>query len=432
MPALSQPWSSRPGPPITPASALRRLADRPTLLALLGCGLGPSYVAWGESVEPVVVQAADLAGFFDGLSVDMPDSAVPVDADVDADRPGWSGFTGGHIVQCDYEAPATPPRAWRVDGYAAWTADGACTLHARGDALLARMAEDLTAVERPCSVAADRAALEPAWHADGHVERVTRIRSLIADGDIYQANLTLPFTAAISGAHADLAVFLALTDASPAPFSAFLRAPGRSTVVSHSPECFLASAGERMVSKPIKGTRRRIAGQDERTRAELSESAKDRAELAMIVDLVRHDLGRVAATGSVRVESAASVLDLPTLHHLEATISARLRPGSTLGEAIAAAFPPGSVTGAPKIRAMQIIQNCEVGARGAYCGAFGWYARGIGCRLAVAIRTLTIAGGVATLHAGSGIVADSDPVQEWLETCAKAEAMAAAVGARLP
>ncbi len=257
------------------------------------------------------------------------------------------------------------------------------------------------------------------------------MQAYIAAGDIYQANLTVPFRATLqAGAHRDLALFLALAAASPAPFAAFFRGAGGRSVVSHSPECFLALRGGALASAPIKGTRRRVAGAEAATRAALLGADKDRAELAMIVDLVRNDLGRVAAPGSVRVASPARVLDLPYVHHLVARITARLAPGLGAGDAIRAAFPAGSITGAPKLRAMQIIAELEAGPRGPYCGAFGWLGGG-DAELAVAIRTLVVDGDGVRLDAGGGIVADSVPAAEWDEVHAKAAAMAAALGAAL-
>jgi anthranilate/para-aminobenzoate synthase component I len=222
-------------------------------------------------------------------------------------------------------------------------------------------------------------------------------------------------------------LFLRLLDASPAPFSALLRDRQRS-VISHSPELFLALGGRTLVSEPIKGTRRR-GGDEARARADLLSSPKDRAELAMIVDLVRNDLGRVAEPGSVQVVEAARVMDLPYAHHLVARIRARLRAGLGLGEALGAAFPAGSITGAPKVRAMQIIDQLEAGPRGPYCGAFGWIDRSGDAQLAVAIRTLVLEGDQVRLDAGGGIVADSDPEAEWQEVRTKAAGMAAALGA---
>jgi anthranilate/para-aminobenzoate synthase component I len=178
---------------------------------------------------------------------------------------------------------------------------------------------------------------------------------------------------------------------------------------------------------PIKGTRRREAGHEAAVRAELASAPKDAAELAMIVDLVRNDLGRVAQPGSVRVADAGHLIDLPYVHHRAARVEATLRDGLTLADAVLAAFPAGSITGAPKLRAMQILAELEGTPRGAYCGAFGWLGAH-GGDLAVAIRTASISGDDLTFHAGGGIVWDSDPASEWDEVQAKVSGFARAMG----
>ena len=267
---------------------------------------------------------------------------------------------------------------------------------------------------------------QSAWDAAVHAAKVEDIRRRIARGDCYQVNLAVPFTARLADGD-DLAVFLALLRTSPGPFAGFIRRPGRPTVVSQSPENFLAWDAGRITSSPIKGTRRRILGREDTTRAELLASAKDRAELAMIVDLVRNDLGRLALPGSVQVDAPARLLDLPYVHHLVADISARERPGTTLEDRLTAAFPAGSITGAPKKMAISIIRELEGRPRGAYCGAFGWSNATAG-QLAVAIRTAEIHGDRITLWAGSGITADSDGPAEWDEVQAKAAGFAAMFG----
>jgi para-aminobenzoate synthetase component 1 len=406
------PWLTTDGPAIAPADALRRLADEPVLLCLHGGGQGWTHVAWGMAEEPVRA--------FADLRVPIADAAAPA-------GDGWSAAPSGWIVQLDYEFPATPGRRWRLDALASWDAAGRCRLRARDQAGLAALRAGLARAPATIDPLRLAAPLVPAWDAAGHAVRVARIRALIAAGDIYQANLTLPVRSRLApGRQRDLALFLALSAVSPAPYGAFLRSGGR-TVVSHSPEAFLSCAGGALASEPIKGTRRRVPGAEAATCAELLASAKDRAELAMIVDLVRNDLGRVARAGSVRVAEAARVMDLPYVHHLVARVEARLRPGLTAADALAAAFPAGSITGAPKLRAMQVIHDSESGPRGAYCGAFGWLGDDGGAELAVAIRTLAVAGDDVRLDAGGGIVADSDPAAELAETELKAAGWLAAL-----
>ncbi len=414
---------TQPGPALPLSDALLRLADQPHLAVLHAGGLGWSYATWGSAPQAIADHHALARWVGAGAGVasteDAPDEA-------------WAaGFPGGAFVQLDYEFPAVPGWAWPAPAFAAWDPQGRCTLHAADEAGFAHLRAGLARAPTPLALPRLATPLLPAWETAGHRERVARIRTYIAAGDIYQANLTVPFRATLqAGAHRDLALFLALAAASPAPFAAFFRGAAGRSVVSHSPECFLAARGGALASAPIKGTRRRVAGAETATRAALLGADKDRAELAMIVDLVRNDLGRVALPGSVRVATAARVLDLPYVHHLVARIAARLAPGRGAADAIAAAFPAGSITGAPKLRAMQIIAELEAGPRGPYCGAFGWLGGG-DAALAVAIRTLVIDGDAVRLDAGGGIVADSAADAEWDEVHAKAAAMAAALGSAL-
>lgn len=205
---------------------------------------------------------------------------------------------------------------------------------------------------------------------------------------------------------------------------------GGREIISHSPELFLNQRGRQVVSEPIKGTRRRVPGHEAAVRTELLQAGKDNAELAMIVDLVRNDLGRIATPGTVHVRDRLAVMDLPYVHHLYAAVTAELLPGHNLPDLLAAAFPAGSITGAPKIKAMEILQELEVAERGPYCGSIGWWGSDA-CCLSVAIRTMVVEQGTVRFDAGGGIVADSDPAAEWQEVLAKAGPMAAACGARL-
>ena len=271
--------------------------------------------------------------------------------------------------------------------------------------------------------------LIPAWDAAAHVKKVERVRAWIAAGDCYQANLAVPFHARLRpGRNRDVAAFRQLMTVSPAPFAGFFRSFGRPSVISHSPECFLSQRDRKIVSVPIKGTRRRQVGLEETVRAELSAAPKDAAELAMIVDLVRNDLGRVAVPGSVQVIDPGHLIDLAYVHHRAARVAATLRSDATLADAVLAGFPAGSITGAPKLRAMQILAELEGTSRGAYCGAFGWIGAH-GGDLAVAIRTASISADHVTFHAGGGIVWDSQPTAEWDEVLAKVSGFAHAMGA---
>ncbi len=260
---------------------------------------------------------------------------------------------------------------------------------------------------------------------------VERVREYITRGDVYQVNLSQRFAA---DCQADPAVVYArLRAVNPAPFAAFVDT-GAVQLLSSSPERFLLLAGDVVETRPIKGTRPRSgrAAEDERLRHDLMTSAKDAAELAMIVDLLRNDLGRVARFGSVEVVEAARLTTHATVFHREATVCARLRPDAGPRELLRAAFPGGSVTGAPKIRAMEVIEELEGLRRGPFTGSIGWIGQDGALDLNIAIRTLVLERGLAHFHAGGGVVLDSDPEAEYEETLAKARALAEALGSPLP
>jgi para-aminobenzoate synthetase component I len=259
---------------------------------------------------------------------------------------------------------------------------------------------------------------------------VERAIDYIRAGDVFQVNLSQRLT---SNWHGDpFALYGRLRETSPAPFMALVRLGG-ADIVSASPERFLAVRGERIETRPIKGTRPRgsDAAADARLAAALEASAKDRAENVMIVDLARNDLGRVARYGSVSVDRLFGLETHPGVHHLVSTVSARLRPGTTPGQIVRATFPPGSVTGAPKVRALEIIDELEPVRRGPYCGAIGLFAPSGDLELSVAIRTFVAAERRLHLHVGGAVTADSRPADEWRETMHKAARLLAAAGGRL-
>lgn len=265
-----------------------------------------------------------------------------------------------------------------------------------------------------------------------YIDAVRAIQEEIRRGNTYQTNLTRRIAVDVSGSTG--AIFRLLRNSHPAPFSAFIRRPG-SIVISASPERFFRVEKGTISASPIKGTRPRgkTPDDDERLRIELLSSNKDRAENTMIVDLLRNDLGRVCEFGSVEVESLCEIEVLPSLFHLVSTISGRLRPGVPFSDILRALFPCGSITGAPKISTMRIIDAIEPAARGLSMGAIGCYipdAFGIGesLDLSVAIRTMVIRDGVATFSVGGGIVIDSDPGKEWDETVVKSKALLNSLG----
>ena len=264
--------------------------------------------------------------------------------------------------------------------------------------------------------------LDAAAYADG----VRRIQDYIRAGDIYQVNLTRRLTAAFEGS--PRALFTRLRALSPAPFAACLELPG-TTLVSSSPELFLRLSGREILTRPIKGTRPRHRDpvRDEQLAFELISSPKELAELIMITDLERNDLGQLCEFGSVTVEGLCHRESFAQVHHLMSTVRGWLRPGITHADALRACFPGGSITGAPKRRAMEIIRELEPAPRGVYCGAIGWFGFNGESQFNIAIRTMVVEHGRVTFGVGSGITIDSDPAAEFQETEHKAAGMLAAL-----
>jgi len=262
-------------------------------------------------------------------------------------------------------------------------------------------------------------------------EAVEAIRDGIARGDVYQVNLTRRLSAPLSVAPNALAE--ALFKENPVPYAVTIRAPGFS-VVSNSPELFLDVdvSKRRATSRPIKGTAARgETPEDDAARAAgLLASEKDRAEHLMIVDLVRHDLGKVSVPGGVEVTELFGLRSFRHVHHLESTVVSRLREGATLGDVLRATLPAGSITGAPKRASLGFIHRLEPVPRGPYTGAIG-YVRGNGRAVFnVGIRTAVLSPGTVDYHAGGGIVWDSDPEAEWRETEDKSREFSAVLARR--
>ena len=285
-----------------------------------------------------------------------------------------------------------------------------------------RVADELPPVDAASiDLGSGTSSLTPAEHAT----LVARIHELLAAGECYQVNLTRRLT--FDAAPDPFALFSALTRLNPAPHAAvcaFGEALPGVAVVSASPELFLRVEGRDVETRPIKGT-----AADAGT---LRASAKDRAENLMIVDLARNDLGRVCEYGSIEVPELFAIEAHPGLAHLVSTVRGHLRPDVGLDELVRATFPPASVTGAPKPRVLQAIEDLEPVRRGVYCGAFGWIDATARRRVefAVAIRTFTIAGGRTHLGVGGGIVADSCAHDEWEETELKGARLLRAAGGR--
>ena len=299
-----------------------------------------------------------------------------------------------------------------------------------------RATERISAANRPRSDRGRRSKATSNFSRKSYKSAVEEIKELIRRGDTYQTNLTQKFRTEMPSEMRPADVFFRLRKDNPAPFSAFVDR-GDSSVISASPERFFRMVDGRIQTSPIKGTRRRGANrtEDEELKRELLNSVKDRAENTMIVDLLRNDLGRVCRFGTVTVDALCDLEEHPTLFHLVSTVSGELEPGIGFGDVIKAIFPCGSITGAPKIRTMEIIDDIEGEPRGLSMGAIGYFVPEMGFALkpgfdlSVAIRTMVIRDLEVEFNVGGGVVSDSDPDAEYEESLLKAKALLAALRA---
>lgn len=342
---------------------------------------------------------------------------------------GYVGYGAGHAVApVPRWGPTWEPDVWlgRYEGALlfhgptrTWVAVGPSRFRTDAARRVAA-ARELPAPAAPTGVPL------PGWTRDAYEAAVRSTQDLIRDGDVYQLNVTRVAHARQVGDAFD--AMRRLRSTSRPERGAWLVLDHGVRVASNSPERLL-DVDQRVASTtPIKGTRPRDADPalDAAATRELMSSAKERAELTMIVDLCRNDLGRVAVPGTVTVGPRTPTAHT-NVHHASQTVRATLRPGVDAWDALAAVFPPGSVTGAPKIRACQRIAELEPEPRGVYCGAIGFVSDHGRASWSVAIRTAVFRGDEARWHIGSGIVADSDPAAEWEETVAKGTLLAAAI-----
>jgi anthranilate synthase component 1 len=249
----------------------------------------------------------------------------------------------------------------------------------------------------------------------------------IAAGDVYQANLARTWRAPVPGGMTTAKLYARLRAANPGAFSGIAQLDDVA-ILSSSPERLVRVSGRRIDTRPIAGTRPRLASGDAASIAELTASAKERAEHVMLIDLERNDLGRLCEPGSVQVDEFMAVESYAHVHHIVSNVCGRLREDVTPGAVIRALFPGGTITGCPKVRCMQLIGDLEGKGRGAYTGAMGYLALDGSLDLNILIRTMTVQGGEVELRAGAGIVADSDPLHELDETRAKARGVLRALG----
>ncbi|MEX0307122.1 MAG: aminodeoxychorismate synthase component I [Ruegeria sp.] len=264
-------------------------------------------------------------------------------------------------------------------------------------------------------------AFQPRWDEERYTQAFRTVHEAIGAGDIYQANLTFPIDLDVTGD--STALYAALTAGQPVGHGALVEQEGLPDLLSRSPELFFRTDAEgRIETRPMKGTQPRSEDpvEDERRRAFLSSDEKNRAENLMIVDLLRNDISRVALAGSVKVPELFKVETYATVHQMVSLVQAQLHVGVGLSDILTALFPCGSITGAPKIRAMEILSNLEPWPRDAYCGTIGWAAPDGRSEFNVAIRTLMVENDKATLNVGGGLVWDSTAPSEYEEALWKA------------
>ncbi len=267
----------------------------------------------------------------------------------------------------------------------------------------------------------DVGALDPSWTQAQYKERFDFVHAAIGAGDIYQANLTFPLTLKVDGDTP--AFFAALTERQPVSYGALVQVPGLPDILSRSPELFFRTdARGKIETRPMKGTIARHPDpvEDARRKDWLAQDEKNCAENLMIVDLLRNDISRVSLPGSVKVPELFKVESYTTVHQMVSLVQAQLKPETTLPDILRALFPCGSITGAPKIRAMEILSELETGPRDIYCGSIGWMAPDGRSEFNVAIRTLQVENGAATLNVGGGVVWDSTAHAEYEEALWKA------------
>jgi para-aminobenzoate synthetase component 1 len=426
---------SIPAAPLAPAEAARRAAAAPGAFWLSSPDGGADEVTIARDVvgtAPTRVVRGESPG---ALAAAWDEERHRWGAGAAAGVPiavGWLGYDLGRRMM---GMPARAGGGWPELEFrfhdAIWIrpAGGAATIVARDQAAAQRLARLLEA-PAPERAPPRLGALADENPTEVYLRGVRRVLEYLGAGDAYQVNMARRLSAPYAAGD-PVWVAAALRARAPAPFAIWLGssdgADGGAALIGNSPERFLAvdPAGQ-VETRPIKGTRARRGSPaaDAEARAALAAAAKDRAEHVMIVDLERNDLGRVCRTGSVVVEGLGRIIELPTVLHMVTTVRGVLRPEVGLEQLLAATFPGGSITGAPKRRAMQIIDELEPFARGPYTGATGWLGAAGDLDLAVAIRTALVRDGRLTLCVGGGVVAESTPESELAETEVKARAFA--------
>jgi anthranilate synthase component 1 len=427
------------------------------------------YPAWLESAAPGPSARWDILFAFPEDKLTLVSDGVVRDAAgrdcgarfLDALDGAWSSqdkdesgdaelpFVGGWLLYLGYELAAEIEPSLTLPGSehsripvalalrcpAAVLVDriGGCTWlvaeHGR-EALLDAMRRDLDSMPAEARVEAELPPLRELQEDDPRrfLDGVARVHEYLRAGDTFQVNLSRAWQARFSARPAPAALYAALRKANPAPFAGLLQQPGWS-IASSSPERLLQIRDGFAQTRPIAGTRPRTPGDDDAVRvAELLAHAKERAEHVMLVDLERNDLGRVCVPGSVCVDEMMTVESYAHVHHIVSNVRGRLRTDVTPGQAIAAMFPGGTITGCPKVRCMEIIAELEDIARGPYTGSLGYLSRDGRLDLNILIRTMVLEDDRLTFRAGGGIVVNSDAERELAETRAKARGLLRALG----
>jgi para-aminobenzoate synthetase component 1 len=419
------------------SSAFLSLAEKEHVCILDSCGVGHL----GSHLMIVGIRPAEVLEFSgdpEEVLAEMeqqlsgPDAAIfTVSYDL---GPGLEGITSQH----GFGEPFAEPDIFiaRFDALAIHDYSSRTTWLTGPKNVVDDIASQLEAARFDEDEIDPRTTVESNFTRSEYLKAVEMIKEYIRRGDTYQTNLTRQMRAKLSDGLTPAMIFARLRREHPAPFAAFIKRKN-STVVSASPERFFKMSRGRISASPVKGTRPRGAtiDEDNTLRAELASSDKERAENTMIVDLLRNDLGRVCEYGSVEVETLCAIEEHPTLFHLVSTISGQLREEVIFTDVLRALFPSGSITGAPKIRTMEIIDEIEPAKRGLSMGAIGYYIpeRGFeglepGFDLSVAIRTMVVRGRDAVFNVGGGITIDSDADAEYEESRTKAKALLSAIG----
>jgi para-aminobenzoate synthetase component 1 len=444
---------------VAPLDAAQRLCDLPGLVLLESARPAP-HARWTFlAADPVAVTEQPSAGPDPLVAARaLLDRLAPERPSAPRDGPPFRGGLAGYLsydlgrrlerlpAVAMSDQPLPELRLGLYDLVVGWErASGAAWLAGRAvdgdrDALSRRAAELVARLRRPATSPVDRPTIPAVFHSNlsraAFIAAVERVREAIAAGEIYQANIARRLEGPFRGE--PWPVYRRLRTGDPTPFAAYLDigadGAGRPrALLSASPEPFLSlDASGHVRTHPIKGTRPRgrTAAADRALACELLASAKDRAENVMIVDVLRNDLGRVCTPGSVRVPRLCRLERTAAVQHLVSTVTGTLEQGRTAFDLLRASFPGGSITGAPKIRAMELIETLEPVRRGPYTGAAVWLDRDGAMGSSILIRTLVADGERLTLHVGGGMTWRSDPAAEWDETKAKASGPLGAIGAR--